>query len=127
MAVVAIAGPAMNFFLAWAGRPVIPTADALSGTQEVLQQFLLYFMLCNLVLGLFNLLPIPPLDGGRIRGRAAAAATAKIWARLGEGRYPGRPAGGVHSASADRVRPGGAGIGHRPALGVPDHLLARRA
>ena len=30
------------------------------------QQFLIYFMLSNIVLGLFNLLPIPPLDGGRI-------------------------------------------------------------
>jgi len=79
MAVVAIAGPAMNFFLAWLAALVIPTADALSGTQQVLQQFLLYFMLCNLVLGLFNLLPIPPLDGGRIAVGLLPLQLAKIW------------------------------------------------
>jgi Zn-dependent protease len=82
MAIVAIAGPAMNFFLAWLAALVIPTADALSGTQAVVQQFLLYFMLCNLVLGLFNLLPIPPLDGGRIAVGLLPLELAKIWARM---------------------------------------------
>jgi Zn-dependent protease len=82
MAIVAIAGPAMNFFLAWLAALVIPTADALSGTQAVVQQFLLYFMLCNLVLGLFNLLPIPPLDGGRIAVGLLPLELAKVWARM---------------------------------------------
>jgi Zn-dependent protease len=82
MAIVAIAGPAMNFFLAWLAALVIPTADALSGMQEVIQQFLLYFMLCNLVLGLFNLLPIPPLDGGRIAVGLLPLELAKVWARM---------------------------------------------
>ena len=34
------------------------------------------FILTNLVLGLFNLLPIPPLDGGRI---VVGAAAARLW------------------------------------------------
>jgi Zn-dependent protease len=46
------------------------------------QQFLIYFMLSNLVLGLFNLLPIPPLDGGRIAVGLLPLELAKIWARL---------------------------------------------
>ena len=82
MAVVAIAGPAMNFFLAWLAALVIPMADFPTGTQAVAQQFLLYFMLSNLVLGLFNLLPIPPLDGGRIAVGLLPLELAKIWARL---------------------------------------------
>jgi len=58
MAVVAVAGPLMNFLLAFLG------ALALYG--GVLVDFLTYFILVNLVLGLFNLIPLPPMDGGRI-------------------------------------------------------------
>ena len=58
MAVVAAAGPLMNFCLAYLG------ALALYG--GVLTDFLSYFILINLVLGLFNLIPLPPMDGGRI-------------------------------------------------------------
>lgn len=82
MALVASAGPLMNFFLAWLAALVIPTADVLSPTQAVIQQFLLYFMLSNIVLGLFNLLPIPPLDGGRIAVGLLPLELAKVWAKL---------------------------------------------
>jgi Zn-dependent protease len=82
MAIVAIAGPLMNFFLAWLAALAMPTTDTLSSTQEVFQQFLLYFMLSNIVLGLFNLLPIPPLDGGRIAVGLLPLGLARIWARL---------------------------------------------
>jgi Zn-dependent protease len=82
MALVASAGPLMNFFLAWLAALVIPMAEFPTATQGVIQQFLLYFMLSNLVLGLFNLLPIPPLDGGRIAVGVLPLALAKIWARL---------------------------------------------
>jgi Zn-dependent protease len=82
MAIVAIAGPLMNFFLAWLAALVIPTSDVPDATQAILQQFLLYFMLANIVLGLFNLLPIPPLDGGRIAVGLLPLALARVWARL---------------------------------------------
>ena len=39
-------------------------------------------MLSNLVLGLFNLLPIPPLDGGRIAVGLLPLQLARAWARL---------------------------------------------
>lgn len=82
MALVAIAGPAMNFFLAWLGALLMPISSFPSATQALVQQFLIYFMLSNLVLGLFNLLPIPPLDGGRIAVGLLPLELAKIWARL---------------------------------------------
>jgi Zn-dependent protease len=82
MAIVAIAGPLMNFFLAWLAALVMPTAEDPSATQAIVQQFLLYFMLSNIVLGLFNLLPIPPLDGGRVAVGLLPLALAQIWARL---------------------------------------------
>jgi Zn-dependent protease len=58
MAIVAIAGPAMNFLLAFLG--------ALALYQPYGTDFFSYFILVNLVLGLFNLIPLPPMDGGRI-------------------------------------------------------------
>ena len=82
MAVVATAGPLMNFFLAWLAALVIPTTDFPTGIQVIVQQFLIYFMLSNIVLGLFNLLPIPPLDGGRIAVGLLPLQLARIWARL---------------------------------------------
>jgi Zn-dependent protease len=82
MAIVAVAGPLMNFFLAWLAALVIPMADVPSEMQAIVQQFLIYFMLSNIVLGLFNLLPIPPLDGGRIAVGLLPLGLARIWARL---------------------------------------------
>jgi len=58
MVIVAAAGPAMNFLLAYLA--------ALALYAGVLTDFLDYFILINLVLGLFNLIPLPPMDGGRI-------------------------------------------------------------
>jgi Zn-dependent protease len=82
MALVATAGPLMNFFLAWLAALVIPTTDFPTGVQAIVQQFLIYFMLSNIVLGLFNLLPIPPLDGGRIAVGLLPLQLARVWARL---------------------------------------------
>ena len=92
MAVVAIAGPAMNFFLAWLGALVLPVQgpaeDGMALIDAAIQQspivglFLFYFILTNLVLGLFNLLPIPPLDGGRIAVGLLPLEIARRWARL---------------------------------------------
>jgi len=82
MALVASAGPLMNFFLAWLAALVIPLAEFPTPAEDILQQFLLYFILSNMVLGLFNLLPIPPLDGGRIAVGLLPLGLARVWARL---------------------------------------------
>jgi Zn-dependent protease len=66
MAIVAAAGPAMNFFLAWMGALALRGLGFPDPSWPLLADGLIYFVLTNLVLGLFNLLPIPPLDGGRI-------------------------------------------------------------
>jgi Zn-dependent protease len=83
MMLVAIAGPAMNFFLAWLGALALhPLAYADSASQAIGAPFLIYFIGFNLVLGLFNLLPIPPLDGGRIVVGLLPGAAARRYARL---------------------------------------------
>jgi Zn-dependent protease len=83
MMLVAAAGPAMNFFLAWIGALcgwllpyVSPQAMAPAAT------FIQDFILANVVLGLFNLLPIPPLDGGRIIVGLLPLPLAQQWARM---------------------------------------------
>ena len=77
MAIVAMAGPAMNFFLAWLAALVL-----LEVSNDIAGQFLFYFILTNLVLGLFNLLPIPPLDGGRVVVGVLPLELARAWAGL---------------------------------------------
>lgn len=81
MAVVALAGPAMNFLLASI------TGLALRGLAGVnlevwLVTILFDFIMINMVLGLFNLLPIPPLDGGRVVVGLLPEQLARSWAGL---------------------------------------------
>jgi Zn-dependent protease len=65
---VSIAGPAMNVILA----TVIACTHALLLSQQVLaldsevSQILVFAVLTNFVLFFFNLLPVPPLDGGHV-------------------------------------------------------------
>lgn len=83
MALVAAAGPAMNFVLAWLAALALHGSSELSGQAGVMaDDALTLFMLANLVLGLFNLLPIPPLDGGRIVVGVLPERLAMQWARL---------------------------------------------
>ena len=83
MALVAAAGPLMNFLLAWLAALVLSPADGLPGTTgDLAVSFLNMFILTNLVLGLFNLLPIPPMDGGRIVVGVLPLGWAVRWARL---------------------------------------------
>lgn len=64
-ALVALAGPMMNFVLAFIGFLISYFAGwwVDSGTIGMIAQ---EFVLVNLGFGIFNLIPIPPLDGSRI-------------------------------------------------------------
>ena len=71
MALVALAGPLMNFLLAIFSiiiMAIFVKVNAYSNVLIIIYNFLLYFSGINLGLGLFNLIPIPPLDGSRILG-----------------------------------------------------------
>ena len=69
MALTALAGPVSNFLLAlvllFAGRLVYDYAPYSAANQRLLT-FLLTTAILSLGLGLFNLIPIPPLDGSSI-------------------------------------------------------------
>jgi len=84
---VAIAGPAMNFALALIAALLIHPAGLLEAylsaeSMALVYRFLGFSILANLVLGLFNLFPIPPLDGGRIAVGLLPFRAAMAYARL---------------------------------------------
>ena len=87
MVLVAAAGPAMNFFLAWLaallGHPLQALAGEVSPDLLTLGvRFIILSIMANLFLGLFNLIPVPPLDGGRIAVGLLPAPLAMPLARL---------------------------------------------
>lgn len=63
MILVSLAGPATNFLLAIIAAIVFRLTPGLS---VMGQNLLLQTITLNLVLGLFNLIPIPPLDGSKV-------------------------------------------------------------
>lgn len=90
MAYVALAGPATNLLLAigfyllfraftqlfplFAELPTLPLL--------VLTMWLINSVLINILLAVFNLLPVPPLDGGRIAVGFLPLNLARYWAKL---------------------------------------------
>jgi Zn-dependent protease len=78
MALVAAAGPATNLLLALGCVAWIIHGN-LEGT---LEEVVIRAFEVNVVLGVFNLIPIPPLDGSRIVGVLMNDETYRQWARL---------------------------------------------
>ena len=75
MAIVAVAGPLMNFAVALVCLWVIRHVDLSEQAFEVLEKA----WIVNVVLGIFNLIPVPPLDGSRVVGVLMDNATYARW------------------------------------------------
>ncbi|MDK2802518.1 MAG: site-2 protease family protein [Oscillospiraceae bacterium] len=71
MAITAIAGPASNFLLAFIFLAILKIISIIPMTGNVgpisgVMQVLNIMITVNISIGVFNLLPIPPLDGSRV-------------------------------------------------------------
>jgi Zn-dependent protease len=67
MVLVSLAGPVANLILALAFGLVFRTISH-GGLPEPLVNLIFYGVMINIALAIFNLIPIPPLDGSRILG-----------------------------------------------------------
>jgi Zn-dependent protease len=88
MVLVALAGPGMNFLLALAGAAILAATIALfSGAREGIPAFVaanaLNFVLINLFLAVFNLIPVPPFDGGHVLEGLLPRTLARRFRKIG--------------------------------------------
>ncbi|MGE4063540.1 MAG: site-2 protease family protein [Rhodospirillaceae bacterium] len=83
MVLVAIAGPGTNLLLAIVSALFIHLAFlAPQPSQQWLVDMLVQSMRFNVILGLFNMIPIPPMDGGRVAVGLLPLPAARALARL---------------------------------------------
>jgi len=75
MMLVSIAGPAVNFLLSFLAAFVLVAGQGFFSI-PFLREFLTYCMVLNIYLAIFNLIPIPPLDGSKILAGFLPKATA---------------------------------------------------
>ncbi len=66
MAKVALAGPLSNLFLVLVSALALKAFVAAGSTSGIIVSIFVYSVMINLLLAIFNLIPIPPLDGSRI-------------------------------------------------------------
>lgn len=64
---VSLAGPFMNFLIAFISMFGVVTTYTMTGTvSDIAYYICVYLVNINIGLGIFNLIPIPPLDGSKV-------------------------------------------------------------
>ncbi len=74
--IVSLAGPVSNFILAFVATFIMYASIRYSFATNLLYQIFMSIISLNLGLGVFNLIPIPPLDGSKILGVFLRGGTA---------------------------------------------------
>lgn len=82
MAKVAFAGPASNLILVLISVLVLKLTAMFAPDFTILIRVFVYAIMINLLLALFNLMPIPPLDGSKILARFLPPQAANKYMRL---------------------------------------------
>jgi Zn-dependent protease len=92
MMLVALAGPGMNFLLALLAVLALAAALPFAAPGAVGMGFLLAnlenFLVINIFLAVFNLLPVPPFDGGHVVEGLLPRPAARRYARIGRYSFP---------------------------------------
>jgi Zn-dependent protease len=93
MVLVALAGPGMNLLLALVGTMVLGVTMAMSdgqptGMLDLVAQNAVNFLLINIFLAVFNLIPLPPFDGGHVVEGLLPPSLARRFATLGRFALP---------------------------------------
>jgi Zn-dependent protease len=84
---VSLAGPASNVLLALLLAGVLAVGSSLAGGSEIslpLYRLCAYGILLNLVLAVFNLLPVPPLDGSHVVANLLPRPAAYAYQSMGQ-------------------------------------------
>lgn len=92
MILVALAGPGMNLLLALLAAIVLaligPVGPGAGPAMHFLSANLQNFLLINLFLAVFNLLPMPPFDGGHVVEGLLPRRMVPAWKRIGRFAFP---------------------------------------
>ena len=88
MVLVALAGPGMNFLLAIVATMIIGVTLMMSegqptGLLDFIARNAINFLLINIFLAVFNLIPLPPFDGGHVVEGLLPPSLARPFAALG--------------------------------------------
>jgi Zn-dependent protease len=93
MVIVALAGPGMNFLLAIVATLILAVTIAFGDPRPMTASAFiaanaLNFLLINIFLAVFNLIPLPPFDGGHVVEGLLPRPLAARYARLGRFGFP---------------------------------------